>query len=292
MKEANLKVIFVTADAGSPFGLPIRKGAADAAAALGMDCLFTGPAAFNVREQAAIARAAIDSGCDGLALNIIDASALDPVIDHAHAKGVAVMAFNVNGSAARPARVVGVTQKFKPAGRKAGEAFKPHVPQGSRVLITMHDPGVSALEERADGVKDALTGHVSGFTVIASGARVEQSADSIARALDADPSIGAILATGQADTEAAGRVLASRPAAARPAAAGFDLSPGILDAIETGLIAFTIDQQPYLQGYLPVVQLALYKRYGIAPVDVDAGANLIGKAEAPQVRILTKDYYR
>ena len=53
--------------------------------------------------------------------------------------------------------------------------------------------------------------------------------------------------------------------------------------IQDGTIAGTVDQQPYLQGYMPIVQLALYCRHGIEPCDMDAGANLVTKKNVDAV---------
>ena len=75
-------------------------------------------------------------------------------------------------------------------------------------------------------------------------------------------------------------------------AAGFDLSPEILRHIRQGRIAFTIDQQPYIQGFYPVVQLALYHRYGIMPASMDAGATLINRENADSVLELARRHYR
>jgi len=74
--------------------------------------------------------------------------------------------------------------------------------------------------------------------------------------------------------------------------AGYDLSPTILRLVEQGTIAFTIDQQPYMQGFYPVVQLALWRRYGIRPSNIDAGATLITAENVEQVRALSAAGYR
>jgi simple sugar transport system substrate-binding protein len=74
--------------------------------------------------------------------------------------------------------------------------------------------------------------------------------------------------------------------------AGFDLSPEILRLIKEGIVSFTIDQQPYLQGFLPVVQLVLNIRYGIRPSAVDAGATVIDRSSVDAVMELSRAGYR
>ena len=66
--------------------------------------------------------------------------------------------------------------------------------------------------------------------------------------------------------------------------ATFDLSEGILKAVRDGKMEFAIDQQQYLQGYLPVVLLRLYKKFGLMPgADVLTGPGLVTKANAASV---------
>ncbi|UCB47191.1 MAG: substrate-binding domain-containing protein [Spirochaetota bacterium] len=59
--------------------------------------------------------------------------------------------------------------------------------------------------------------------------------------------------------------------------AGFDLSPPIVDAIKKGYTGVVLDQQPWLQGYLPILQVCLTKKYGFAGLHIDTGAALIDK---------------
>ena len=74
--------------------------------------------------------------------------------------------------------------------------------------------------------------------------------------------------------------------------AGFDLSEKILTMLQTEDIQFTIDQQPYVQGFYPVVQLALYCRYGIRPYSMDAGSMVVTKEQAGVVMERKKKNYR
>ena len=101
-----------------------------------------------------------------------------------------------------------------------------------------------------------------------------------------------VLSTGQADTEAAGLAIERSFAGKGYWAAGFDLSPTTLRLIKAQHIRCTVDQQPYIQGFYPVVQLTLYLRYGIMPASMDAGATIITPETADQVLRLTEDKYR
>jgi len=73
---------------------------------------------------------------------------------------------------------------------------------------------------------------------------------------------------------------------------GFDLLPRTVELIHEGFLDFTIDQQPYVQGFYPVVALTLKLRYGIAPSDIDAGAGIVDRRNVKQVMQLTTAGYR
>jgi simple sugar transport system substrate-binding protein len=120
----------------------------------------------------------------------------------------------------------------------------------------------------------------------------EKAVEVVARALKANPEIKGVLCTGQVDTEAAGLAIEREFKERGCVAAGFDLSPVILRLVQAEVIKFTIDQQPYIQGFYPVVQLALYCRYGIRPSSMDAGAGIITKENVAKVMELSKSGYR
>ncbi len=74
--------------------------------------------------------------------------------------------------------------------------------------------------------------------------------------------------------------------------AGFDLSPKIIRYVKNGHLAFTIDQQPYMQGFYPVIQLVQYIRYGIVPSNNEIGASFVTKENVEKVEQLIKEGYR
>ena len=114
----------------------------------------------------------------------------------------------------------------------------------------------------------------------------------IAEALKVHPDIRIVLGTGQSDTEAAGRAIEASFPDQGYWSAGFDLSPTTLRLIKEGHIRCTVDQQPYIQGFYPVMQLTLYLRYGIVPSDIDAGAAIIDRTNVDQVIELSRRLYR
>lgn len=291
-----LRFVFITCCKDEAFFDPAKKGMNDAARAMNVECLFTGTEGVDLKAQAEMVRKAVADGYHGIALNIIDAQAFNEVVAEAMQKGVPVVAFNVDAAPASGprvnARLAGVCQDFYKAGRTLGTKALEFIPAGSKVLITKHDFGIAALDDRARGIQEALGPKQITWKVIYSTNEPQKAVDVISQELKADPSIRYVLGTGQTDTEAAGRAIERHFAGKGYASAGFDLSQETLRLVKAGVIRFTIDQQPYIQGYYPVVQLALYCRYGIRPSDIDAGAAIITQKDVDRVLDLAKQKLR
>jgi simple sugar transport system substrate-binding protein len=275
--------VFISPFVDYDFFKPIQRGMNDAAKAMGVACRFTGTKDGDVKALAGMVRQAVKDGADGIALNIIDPVALDQAVAEATAKGVPVVAFNVDDHRTPNARLAAVCQNFHEAGRTLGREAAAFVPDGAKILMTMHDAGVSALEDRLRGAQEVLKPRGVTWTQVITGTERNQAVEKIHAALAADPAIRVVLATGQADTEAAGLAIAKYFAGKGYAAAGFDLSPDTLRLVQAEVIRFTIDQQPYVQGFYPVVALTLYKRYGLKPSNFDAGAAIITKENVDSV---------
>ncbi|MFW6164113.1 MAG: substrate-binding domain-containing protein [Planctomycetota bacterium] len=286
------RFVFVTCAVDAPFFKPVKKGMRDAARRMDVDCEFIGTEGVDPEAQAAMVRRAVADGCDGLAVNLIDPKAFDEVVQEARDKGIPVVAFNVDDHATPNARMSAVCQNLYQAGRSMGKAALEFIPSNSQVLMTMHDEGVSALEDRLRGAQEVLKTQGVTWTVVITGNDSQKGAEVIAQALKANPKIRYVLGTGQSDTEAAGLTIEKHFAGQGYASAGFDLSPETLRLVQAGIIRFTIDQQPYVQGFYPVVQLALHCRYGLMPSDIDAGAAFITRENVESVMALSEKEYR
>lgn len=290
--EKPLRLAFITCAVDARFFEPVKQGMRDASQMLGVQCDFLGTPGVDLKAQAEMVRRAVARGYDGLAVNLIDPVAFDDAVAEAVRSGVPVVAFNVDDHATPNARLAAVNQQLHEAGKKLGAHLAPWIPDGSSVLITLHDEGVSALEDRRRGIQDALEGKNLAWTVAVTGNKSEAGAEVIAAALRKDPQIRVVIGTGQADTEAAGLAIERHFAGRGLWSAGFDLSPETLRLIKAGHIRCTVDQQPYVQGFYPVVQLVHYLRYGLRPASVDAGAAFVGSEDVDRVMALTQMSYR
>jgi simple sugar transport system substrate-binding protein len=290
--KKGLRFVFITPCVGEGFFRPVKKGMLDASRMMGVECTFIGTKDVDLKAQAEMARKAIAEGYDGIAISLIDPEAFDDVVKEAMDQGIPVVAFNVDDSSTPNARLSAVCQNLYQAGRSLGEAAAKFIPANSEVLMTLHSEGISALDDRLRGVQDVLRQKGVSWEVVVTGIAPEEAVEVITKALREHPGIKTVLCTGQVDTEAAGLAIEKGFQGKGYAAAGFDLSPEILRLIKAGVIRFTIDQQPYIQGFYPVVQLALYRRYGIKPSSMDAGAGIITKENVDAVMELSRRGYR
>jgi simple sugar transport system substrate-binding protein len=287
-----VRLVFITASVEGAFFEPVKQGMRDAARMMDVECTFTGTEGVDLPKQAAMVRKAVADGYDGIALNIVDSEAFDGVIQEAIHRGVPVVAFNVDDHETPNASLSAVNQRLYEAGRSLAERVAPEIPNGAHVLMTMHDRGVSALEDRLRGLQDVLRTRNVTWTLAITGNDASKGASVVAGLLRENPDIRVVLGTGQSDTEAAGRAIEQDFTTGGYWSAGFDLSPTTLRLIDAGHIRWTVDQQPYIQGFYPVVQLTLYLRYGIVPSDIDAGAAIIDRSNVRQVMELSRRHYR
>jgi len=285
-----LRFIFITMCVGEKFFEPVKKGMHDAAAMLGVSCEFVGTTEVDVDAQVQLVRDAIRDGYDGIALLPVQQGAFGGVVKEALERGVPVVAFNIDDPDC--GRLSVIAQNLFEAGRTLASNAAEFIAPGSRVLVTLHNAGIASLEARLAGIQQVLTEKDIRWRTLVTGITCEASASVIAATLREHPDIRVVLGTGQADTEGAGRAVEQHFDGREYSVAGFDLSAETLRLIKLGVIRFTIDQQPYVQGFYPVVQLALHCRYGLVPSSFDAGAVIIDAANVDEVMALVKNDYR
>ena len=290
--ENRLRLIFITPCVNEGFFDTVKKGAADASALMNVDYTFTGTEDVDIEEQLCIVEDAIESKYDGIVLSIIDPTAFDAAIDLALSRDIPIVAFNVNAKGRADTRVTEVCQDVYAAGKRLASHIEKHIIEESSILITFHSEGISALEDRYRGILEILEKkHVSHGRLI-TGMDPGIAADLITEFLRDNDEYRAIIGTGQADTEGAALALERSGDHSEYFIAGFDLSPEIIRLIKKGIIYCTIDQQPYIQGFYPVMQLAQLCRFGLKPMNIDSGAALITRENVDIITALSEENYR
>jgi simple sugar transport system substrate-binding protein len=248
--------------AESSFWGVVETGAKDAAAAMGVELKSGGSGDPSV--QAQLIETYIADNVDGIIVSLANPDAMKDAILKATNAGIPVITINSGVDIYKElGAITHVGQTEFVAGQGAGGQF--NAAGAKKVLCVIHEEGNIGLEERCDGLTDTFGGETERFNVATTGVRdIAGTLASIQDKLIADPDIDAILTLNPNIADAA--MQAIEAAGGDQKLATFDLSPDVLDAIEAGKMMFAIDQQQYLQGYLPVVFLYLY----------NANANTVG----------------
>ncbi|HEY8454573.1 MAG TPA: sugar ABC transporter substrate-binding protein [Actinopolymorphaceae bacterium] len=282
-KTPEWRFVFVNHVTTNPFFVPTQYGAADACALLGCRYQWTGSKTSVVGEMVNAMNAAISAKADGIAVSVVDVNAFSAPVDRALDAGIPVVSYNADGSADDPGtnRLAYIGQDLFTSGVELGKRIVSLVDEGD-VVGFIATPGQLNIQPRIDGAKQAIeeSGKPIRFHQVASGAELPQELSTIDAYVQGHPDLTGMFAVDAGSTEAVGKVMAKYKLKDKGVAAGgFDLVPGTLEAIKNGDLDFTIDQQPYLQGFLPVLGLYLYKLSGglVAPPETNTGLLFVTK---------------
>ena len=267
--------------ANDPFWSVVKNGAERAAKDTGANVSYRAPEIFDMVAMSQLIDAAVNQEPDGLIVSIPDGDALGPSIRRAVAAGIPVISMNSGSDiSGKLGALLHVGQEEFDAGKAAGEALA--ASGGKKGLCINHEVGNVALDQRCAGFAEGFGGNVTVLPTTNDPSEIEAK---VKAALESDPDVDTLIALGAA--------LAGEPAVAAVKAIGrtgdvqiasFDLSAGFLESVANGDATFAIDQQQYLQGYLPVSFLALHAQYGLMPGgNVPSGPNLITAEKAGQV---------
>lgn len=218
-------------------------------------------------QQAQLIQAAIDKKVDGIAVTDPNTGALGPEIKKAIAAGIPVTMFNAGGDDALKLGAIGYFgQDETDAGMAAGRKLKS---EGAKdVLCVIHSQGESQLEARCDGVIKGMAG-AKVQRMYVNGTDDSAVTTGIQAKLTQDPAIDHVMTLGA--PIALDAVQSVQGANSKAKIVTFDTSSQLVSAIKDKKVEWAIDQQPYLQGYLAVDALWLYKFNGDT---IGGGANV------------------
>jgi simple sugar transport system substrate-binding protein len=295
-----LEIVFTHhSSASNTFWQAVQRGYDDACARIEANCqmIFTQNEG-SVEQQLANMETALARNPDVLLTSIVDDRALDDVIARARAAGVIVIAVNVDDSEGDVgnARQAFVGQGFRPAGYSLGQAMSAHFPEEGpiRVLVGISAPGQNWSEARGGGVMDFMDDFIAAnpdrdisYERIDSGTDLAVTADRVGAYLNANPDTTAYFDTGFWHAAVA-RVLRDRSIPpGEVLLGGFDLVPEAVQQMQAGYIQVQVDQQPYMQGFIPVMQAYLAETVGLSPADVDTGQGIVTPADADAIMALS-----
>lgn len=274
-------IVVAHGQANDPFWSVVKNGVEKAAKDTGSTVEFRSPETFDMVAMSQMIDAAVNQKPDGLVVSIPDADALGPSIQRAVEAGIPVISMNSGSDVSKQlGALLHVGQDEETAGRIAGEKLA--AMGGKKGICVNQEVGNVSLDLRCKGFAEGFGGET---TVLPTSNDPTEIESKVRAALEADPAVDTVMALGAGT--------AGEPSVAAVKALGksdsihvatFDLSASFLESVKAGEAAFAIDQQQFLQGYLPVVFLSLYADYGLMPGgNVPSGPNLITADKAGQV---------
>ncbi len=242
----------ITHGDGGVFWSVVQTAAEQAGEDLGVEVRFFG-SNNDAEAQSQAIEAAIAEGPDGIAISLADPEGVSAAAQAVIDAGIPLYTLNSGlNNYEELGAVTHIGQTETVAGEGAGERFNEL--GATKILCARQEQTNIALEERCEGLATTFEGEVVSEFVGLDADPTEQE-NQISAILQSDPAIDAVMGTGPniplraiAAGESAGRELII---------GGFDISPDVIGAIESGDVAFTVDQQQYLQGYLPIVLMYL-----------------------------------
>ncbi len=278
-KPCNYKFALITHGDNGSFWSVVYKGAKNASADLGCTLTETygsqqqGQAEPDDNAENAQIQNAINAHVDGMAVSDHDPSLMNPTLAKASAAGIPVVLLNAgcdDTDIAASKAITCVGQPEQLAGAAAGARFKQL--GATNVLCVIHQSGQNLLD-RCNGIAQGLgvgqkcsTGSAPSkgpactevtLSTPNAASNPQQAIGQVTSYLQSHPGINAVMTL----NNAIGTALVSSNPASKPKIATFDLNSGVQSDIQNGSMAFAVDQQQYLQGYLPIVFLYLYKKH-------------------------------
>ncbi|GAC1501367.1 MAG: sugar ABC transporter substrate-binding protein [Pseudarthrobacter sp.] len=285
-----IKVALVThAAPGDTFWDILRKGAEEAAAKDNVELLYTSDPEGG--RQAQLIQQAIDQKVDGIAVTLAKPDALKDVLKKATDAGIPVVSLN---SGADVWKQVGAFTHFGSDENLAGAAVGQKLSSlgAKHPICVIMEQGNVALDSRCAGVKSKIPGTENLFV---QGTDMTAVSSTVTAKLQATPDADAIIGLGAPFTLTIDKAVESLNLQSKVKVASFDMNGDLAQAIIDGKVAFTVDQQPWLQGYGAVDALWQAKRAGIhvgGGLAVLTGPSIIDKTAAPDVLKFAKEGIR
>jgi simple sugar transport system substrate-binding protein len=261
--RAGINIEVVThGQASDPFWSIFKNGVEQGGKDMGVSVNYSAPDTFDMVKMGQLIDAACAKNPSGLVISLPDATALGPSVTKCVTAGIPVISANSGSDAYKALGILThVGQDEAQAGKAAGERMA--AAGGKNAICVNQEVGNAGLDARCNGFAEGFAPGTS--TVLQVDLKDPTTAQQkIAAALTADPTIDTVMAlgpTGSTPTIAALKQMGNSSIKVGT----FDLSQDVLAAISDGSMLFAIDQQQYLQGYLPITFLTLYKLYGLMP---------------------------
>jgi simple sugar transport system substrate-binding protein len=273
------KFVVVNHVTTNSFFVPTQYGIADACKLLGCSYEWTGSESENIDQMVNAINTAVSSGSDGIAVSLISNTAFNTPVENASKAGIPVVAYNADSASNKRLSYIG--QDLKLAGELMGKRIVADVGSGDVVIFTAN-AGSANLQPRLEGAEKAIkaSGAPIKLTTIVTGSLESGEKTAIEAYWTGHQSTKGMYAVDGGDTaELAGVMQKLGLNAKGIKAGGFDLAEKTQKGLHEGYLEFTIDQQPYLQGFMPILQMFLWHVSGSlsGPAEVNTGLKFVDK---------------
>ena len=292
MDNDEVDITYIIYDSpGNIFWEPALTGVREAAEMLGVNVDIQYSEG-DVVKQLNIIETAMANKVDGLAFLVSVDNAFIEIIAKARAEGFGVVLFNDDpANAAKTETLSYVGQDFQESGYKITKILMERwgLKAGDHVAAPVEIPDWSYAFARHEGVQRALDEIGVTSEMFGTGVPLGPARTAIAEYLIGHPETDAIISLG-------GTPAAVAPQAAEEAGreglpnGGFDINEPIMNNIMSGKTTAVIDQQPYYQGFLPILFLTNFKRYGLAPANFNTGLAVVDADNGAFVQNLAGTY--
>ncbi|SHL24703.1 sugar ABC transporter substrate-binding protein [Halomonas caseinilytica] len=288
-QEENRFVMVTHGVPSDPFWSVVKNGAEAAADTVGAELEYRAPSTFDMAKMQQLVEAAVASDPDGLIVSFTDEDALGSIVQEASDNGIPVITINSGGDVAQKyGSRLHVGQSEYEAGKQAAERMQEMGVE--KAICVNHEQGNQGLDQRCDGFLEGFDGSAEQLATTYDPTSIRNS---IVAYLNENSDVRGILTLGAVAAEPMLQAMREQGATDMFTLGTFDLSPGILEALEADELDFAIDQQQYLQGYLPVMFLDQFARNGLLPAgDVPTGPGFVTPDNAAQVLELSEQGIR
>ena len=285
-ERSDLNIVVVAhGGANNPWWVKPYNAALAAGEDMGVNVEYLAPDTYDIPLMSQLIDGAVAQSPDGLIISLPDVAGLSDSLQGAVDAGIPVFTIN---SGADDFEALGALRHFgQPeslAGQGAGEFMAEQ--GGTSAVCINHEVGNNALDERCAGFAEGFGGDVETLAVTQDPSEV---ANAVTAFFQSNPDVDTILALGPQGSEPALQALQEAGLAGTVNFGSFDPSPITLQAVIDGEMLFLVDQQPYLQGYLPVVFMTQFLQYGVLPSNkiIATGPGFVTADNAEQVIALS-----
>jgi simple sugar transport system substrate-binding protein len=286
------KFVFVNHVTTNPFFQPTQYGIQDACSIFACRSQWTGSETSSVSEMVNAMNAAISAKADGIAVALVDTKAFNDPTRRALDAGIPVVSYNADATGND--RLAYIGQDLYQSGVQMGQRIVELVPSG-KVALFIATPGSLNIQPRIDGAMAAIkqSGKPVQATAIATGADVNGELARIDSYYQGNKDVKGMFAVDAGSTQGVAQVMQKYGLQGKGVhGGGYDLLPATLKLIKSGDLDFTIDQEAYLQGFLPVTLLYLYKLSGtlLGPPETNTGLKFVTKENVAPYLTTTNRY--